>query len=180
MVNWDYLVALDIRAIHEYIFGTNKLREIRGASILLDELNREIAIDGLKKYNSKEYRCILANGGNIKVLFSDEKKAVNYRADLIKTFKENLGVRFTTILSKRKGEPDNQWLKRAERELQKAKDMHQEKDQIITSGFFKACQACGQYPAEEEDVHAGERRYICISCDQKINESEHYNRCSRG
>lgn len=176
-MNWDYLVALDTGSIHEYIFGTNKLREIRGASILLDKLNISTPKDELKKYGQKDtdYKCILAGGGNIKVLFSDKTKAAEYEDDLKRLFKEKAGVRFTTILSERKGEDEKQWIIRAERELQRAKDMHKERCQIISSGFFKACQACGLYPAEKEDVHVGERRYICKSCHQKIKESDKKN-----
>ncbi|MBI5207136.1 MAG: hypothetical protein HY934_05020 [Candidatus Firestonebacteria bacterium] len=39
-MDWKYLVLIDISGIHNYIFGTNKLREIRGASILLDSLTQ--------------------------------------------------------------------------------------------------------------------------------------------
>jgi hypothetical protein len=175
--NGEYLVTLDTGSIHEYIFGTNKLREIRGASILLDKLNRKIPKDELEKYGTEnaDYKCILAGGGNIKVLFSDETKAIEYEADLKRIFKEKVGVRFTTNLSERKGDQDQQWINRAERELQRKKDLHKESFQIISSGFFKACQACGLYPAETEDVHVEERRYICKSCHQKIQESDKKN-----
>lgn len=170
----EYLVALDTGSIHEYIFGTDKLREIRGASILLDKLNRTIPIYELRKYGTvnTDYECILAGGGNIKVLFSDRTKAREYEADLKRIFKKNSGVRFTTVLSERNGEDEKRWMDRAERELQRAKDLHKEKFQIISSGFFKGCQACGLYPAEIEDVHVNNKRYICKSCHQKIIEAD--------
>lgn len=184
-MTWEYLVALDINAIHEFIFGTNKLKEIKGASILLDKLNRKIPIDELKaeNYGSKsvDYKCILAGGGNLKVLFTDINKAKQYQKYLIRTFKDMSNVKFTTILSERKKETEDgkqetedQWIKRIERELQMAKNLHKETFQIISSGFFKACQACGQNPAEKKDPHAEEERFICKSCYQKMNESKNY------
>jgi hypothetical protein len=178
MMSWEYLVALDINSIHEFIFGTNKLKEIRGASILLDTLNRKIPIDELKKYGivNVDYRCILAGGGNLKVLFADKTKAEQYQKYLIKTFKDKSNVKFTTILSERKGELDNHWIKRIERELHKAKNLTKETFQIISSGFFKSCQACGQNPAEEKDRYAEEDRFICKSCSQKMNESRQYKK----
>ena len=36
------LVALDTDHIKGYVFGTDKLKEIRGASSLLDRLNRQV------------------------------------------------------------------------------------------------------------------------------------------
>jgi len=71
-MTYNYLVSLDIGGIHEYIFGTNKLREIRGASILLDSLNRTIP-SGKK---TLDWESIVAGGGIIKVLFVVKDKAL--------------------------------------------------------------------------------------------------------
>jgi len=172
-VKYNYLVALDISAIHEYIFGTNKLREMRGASILIDNLNREISINKLKecKFEDTDYKCVLAGGGNIKVLFSDINNAEKYKDILIKAFKDMLGVKFAIVLSKRNDESDKQWLKRVVIELQIEKDLPKTKYQIISTGYFKACQACGKYPAEEKAV---DERFICKSCYQKIEKSKEF------
>jgi hypothetical protein len=39
------LIAFDTNAIKQYVFGTDKLREIRGASSILDNLNRDSMIN---------------------------------------------------------------------------------------------------------------------------------------
>src|ERR1019366_5108227 len=55
------LVALDTDHIKEYVFGTDKLKEIRGASSLLDRLNRTKMKELANLYNGA---TIFANGGS--------------------------------------------------------------------------------------------------------------------
>ncbi|MBE0427712.1 MAG: hypothetical protein IBX72_13850 [Nitrospirae bacterium] len=178
-MHWEYLVSLDIGTIHDYIFGTNKLREIRGASILLDKLNRELPLDEIEnsKYGKKntDWRCIVAGGGNIKILFNDKSKAKEYKRYLASIFRENApDAKFTVIISERKGDSEGQWLKRTERELQIAKSMHEERKQITASGLLKACQVCGINPAEDEDPRPEGTIYICKSCCLKVEEAKNY------
>lgn len=167
-MDWKYYVMLDINKIHDYIFGTNKLKEIRGASILLDTLNRKVAIDELKNYDA-EYDCIVKGGGNIKVLFNDINYAEKYMKFLKKLFHDNaIGVDVTVILSEKKDSwTEEKWIEEAERQLQIEKLSKQQKNYILSSGYFKSCQACGLYPAEEKDYD----RFICRGCFQKIQES---------
>ncbi len=69
------LVALDTDHIKEYVFGTNKLKEIRGASSLLDYLNR-IVMEEFAKLDPSfdEKRCrIYANGGSGLFLIDADK-----------------------------------------------------------------------------------------------------------
>ena len=44
-----FLVCLDTDKIKDYVFATNKLKEIRGASAILDELNQDITFNILQK-----------------------------------------------------------------------------------------------------------------------------------
>ena len=57
------LIAFDTDHIKGYVFGTNKLREIRGGSSLLDSLNRVSTVDATTQAFGKE-SCIYANGGS--------------------------------------------------------------------------------------------------------------------
>lgn len=173
-MDWKYIVMLDINKIHDYIFGTNKLKEIRGASILLDRLNRKDAIDELTNNNHyiNKWDCIVKGGGNIKVLFESESDATKYIKFLKKLFNDNaFGVDVTIILSEKDDSwTDEKWIDKAERKLQIEKLSKQQKKQIISSGYFKTCQACGLYPAEEKKTD----RFICKGCFQKIDKSEEY------
>jgi len=46
------LIAFDTNHIKSYVFGTNKLKEIRGASSLLDKLNRNETVNEAKKFRN--------------------------------------------------------------------------------------------------------------------------------
>ncbi len=174
---WEYMVALDIGGIHEYIFGTNKLKEIRGASILLDILNRELPDQELKSgrygVEGKDWKAVITAGGNIKILFRDNAKAEGFKNYLSGLFKERApGAKFTVIVGERQGLSEEKWLKKIEKELQRGKSLSREKRQILTSSYFKTCDACGLYPAEIPD-HPRER-YLCKACYRKIEGSKTY------
>ncbi|MCL0059075.1 hypothetical protein M1O20_00930 [Dehalococcoidia bacterium] len=180
MVDWEYLVSLDIGGIHDYIFGTNKLREIRGASVLLDKLNCKTAVAEITRgtygVEDEDWRRIVTGGGNIKILFAGKARAEEYKASISGKFREMAtGAKFAVIISEREnGEPEDKWIQKAERELQREKGLPKENNQLATSSFFKACQACGLHPAEKEDIRPEGIRYICKSCHQKVDESAKY------
>jgi hypothetical protein len=62
-----YLVVVDTPGIKQFVFGTDPLAEIRGASAILDRLNRnetkEILREQLRRQNADLDRTIYANGG---------------------------------------------------------------------------------------------------------------------
>ncbi len=175
----EYLVSLDMKGIHDYIFGTNKLREIRGASVLLDRLNRETPLNELcsGKYGQQgqDWIPIVLGGGNIKVLFRDKAKTEKFKNFLEVSFrKQTFGSKVSVTVSEKNGDNDKQWLKRIGREIQREKFLRGEQNQIMACSFFKACKACGLYPAEHPDTRIKKIRYICKSCYKKIEESEKY------
>ncbi len=57
------LVALDTNHIKQYVFATGKLKEIRGASSLLDRLNRQVMNEEARRLTS-EFCAIYTNGGS--------------------------------------------------------------------------------------------------------------------
>lgn len=175
----EYLVSLDMKGIHDYIFGTNKLREIRGASVLLDRLNREAPLNELNNgsygQQGHDWTSIVLGGGNIKVLFKDKSKAEKFKTFLKNNFTKNaLGFKISVTVSEKNADNEEQWLQRIEREIQREKSLRGEQIQIMTCSFFKACAACGLYPAEYPDTRIEEIRYICESCYKKVRESEKY------
>ena len=64
------LVAFDTDHIKRYVFGTDRLKEIRGASSLLDHLNRVIMQQVAKNYDGTE--MVYAHGGSGLFLVPDE------------------------------------------------------------------------------------------------------------
>ncbi len=51
------LIAFDTDHIKGYVFGTNRLKEIRGASSILDRLNREKTVEMAESFGAKTNLC---------------------------------------------------------------------------------------------------------------------------
>jgi hypothetical protein len=68
------LIAFDTDHIKGYVFGTNRLKEIRGASSILDRLNREQTVEIAKGFKA---RRIYAHGGSaLFIVDSDQAEAL--------------------------------------------------------------------------------------------------------
>ena len=69
MNNESFVIVIDIPSIKKYVFGTDPLNEIRGASARLDWLNRLEMERCLKEYSGMEcVEKIYANGGSAQFL----------------------------------------------------------------------------------------------------------------
>lgn len=61
----DYIFVVDTPSIKKYVFGTDKLKEIRGASAVLDHLNRYLTHKCLKEVRgNQQVNKVFANGGS--------------------------------------------------------------------------------------------------------------------
>jgi hypothetical protein len=84
------LVMLDTDHIKSYVFGTNRLREIRGASSLLDRLNRKgmERVAGWSEFKSYQLECIYANGGSgLFLMEADEAVARKYASGVQRIYR---------------------------------------------------------------------------------------------
>src|SRR5437588_3585775 len=70
------LVALDTNHIKQYVFATDKLKEIRGASSILDNLNRRVM---QRIADDKEFhaRKVYTNGGAGLFLVDGDKEVAD-------------------------------------------------------------------------------------------------------
>ena len=172
MQNSQYLVLLDTDKIHDYIFATNKLKEIWGASAILDELNivktKEVA-------DKNEYKAkrIYVGGGAAKYWFSDNKKAEKFCNEIENIyFQRTLTASVTTCIEKRIGEENFQvTLDRAERKIRNLKSKKMMTTQINTNSYFKFCELCGIYPAST--FITDRKKWICNSCNFKKQTSSY-------
>lgn len=81
------LIAFDTDHIKGYVFGTNRLKEIRGASSLLDSLNRDETVETAKKFGA---RTIYAHGGSA-LFISDSNTAESLGKAVRKLYHEKTG-----------------------------------------------------------------------------------------
>ena len=84
-----FIVAIETVKIKEFLFSTNKLKVIRGASYLLDYLNQVEVPKILDKYGITDEERIYVGAGNAKFFVEDknEKKAKNIISKIIKEVK---------------------------------------------------------------------------------------------
>lgn len=174
-MSWQSYVLLDMGGIHEFIFGTDKLKEIRGGSILLDRLNRTEVVGLLdRSFGSagSDYEIVLARGGNVKALFADTSKADAYMKKLLELFSKETPDMHVSIIKQDKEAKwsERDWMDHAEAELNRRKLFCKWTGQISASPYFKACQACGINPAEKLD----DKRLLCNSCALKRAEASNY------
>ncbi len=83
------LIAFDTDHIKGYVFGTSKLKEIRGASSMLDHLNRDLTRNEAKKSQYKA-TSIYMNGGSALFLI-DIEKAEELGQAVQKLYREQTG-----------------------------------------------------------------------------------------
>lgn len=84
------LIAFDTDHIKGYVFRTNPLKEIRGASSLLDYLNRYETVQKALDLGAEYIECIYANGGSALFLVDTEKAELLGR-DVQRLYRERTG-----------------------------------------------------------------------------------------
>ncbi|HID21648.1 MAG TPA: hypothetical protein EYP14_04520, partial [Planctomycetaceae bacterium] len=76
-----YLVVFDTPSIKQYVFGTDPLREIRGASANLDRLNRELTRRELREaLQGAQIDEVYANGGSAQFVINNVEEGEVRRA----------------------------------------------------------------------------------------------------
>ena len=177
-----YLVLLDTDRIKEYVFSTNKLKEIRGASAILDNLNLVETAKFTPKDKATE---IYVGGGTGKFWFADKSEAEEFTTTIEKIYqKETHTASITSWIEERK-EHDNfkDVLDRAEKQIRRKKESKKYFTQLCSNGYFKYCELCGIYPATKLHELPYESKWLCFSCLAKNKASgkkiEIYKRLER-
>lgn len=159
------LIAFDTDHIKQYVFGTGRLREIRGASALLDRLNREIMP------NLVGGTCFYANGGSGLFEVDTVKSAIGVEA-VARAYRQETGSASVTGVSV--ALPDHWADLQAELDLVRwrlrfAKDRAAETQTLCTHPLLHFCDSCGTGYAEQT---SSEGEMLCASCCAKRAEDE--------
>lgn len=160
----QFLALLEVDKIHNYIFATNKLKEIRGASYLLSKINEKETIRILQYY---KYEPILSIGGMTKVIFDDEDVAKAFLSEVEKLYKD-VGISVTTHIEPINGNFSSA-LGRGENAIRRKKESKQYSYQLNTSPYYKRCSLCSIYPAIKKDKKYD---WLCTSCSAKRGQSK--------
>lgn len=184
-----FYTIIDTDKIQAYIFETGKLKEIVGASNLINEVTNGTVLKNFGKGNydfdkkdwikkddkiisifedgSLGWELIYASGGNIKVIFRDDKKADDFiNAVKKKFYEETESASFTYHIERFKyvkSEDINNAMDKSETELRKKKRYKEKPFIILSSPYFKKCNSCNRRPSVEK-IH---EEYLCMSCYKK-------------
>ena len=162
------LVSFDTDRIKEYVFATGKLKEIRGASSILDELNRLDMVEKAEKFNAEK---IYANGGSGMFIVPEASAKELIRA-VEKEYR--LQTRTGSITSASIELPDdftNQddfqpYLQTLAYRLRLKKDENALHQPILTHPFLRTCDSCGEQYASQS-ITEDETELLCGSCESK-------------
>ncbi len=179
------LVALDTDHIKQYVFATDKLKEIRGASSILDNLNRRVMTDIAEK--EFQAKGIYANGGSGLFLIDGDKTIAEKFGQRVQQEyrKETEGGASITFAVQEipesiqdiENNPDlHPYMQLLHYRLLQAKGYpHQDFEVLPSHPLMRLCDACGiryaedKYKGESPDPDDQERRY-CKVCLNKRDE----------
>jgi hypothetical protein len=164
-----FLIAFDTDRIKEYVFGTGTLKEIRGASALLDQLNRE---QMPRIVGVLESDVIYANGGAGLFVIEGEDQAKEAIQAVQRAYhRETLSASITGVSIPLPGEQDEvaDTLKLIRYHLRSAKDSKSAPVLPLTHPLLRFCDSCGTRYAAGSREDEG----LCLSCLLKREKDGH-------
>lgn len=177
-----YLLVLDTPGIKQFVFGTDALAEIRGASALLDRLNRRETQRVLHgKLNSRAgggngLRCIFANGGAAQfVVEAPDEQTVQHAVDALhRHYREQTGGEVRPIVAVQPWPADVAYADAAQaafHRLQAHRNWAAGYATVPTFPLVLECGSTSHLPAAGPFAWGGETRLISRACRLKYDES---------
>jgi hypothetical protein len=162
-----FLVVIETQRVKGYLFASSILRETRGASLLLDRLNRSGTKEILNNTSGEE---VYLGGGSGRILFSSKDEAEAFVHKVQELYRlETTNARVSVeVVERQNGESFPAWVSRGVRESQKNKLARAEAVPLLAGRWIRPCSSCGLAPAEKEprpDVQGLHR--LCFSCWKK-------------
>ncbi len=161
----EALIAFDTDRIKEYVFETSTLKEIRGASALLDRLNREsmpALADGKQIYSN-------GGGGLFRVREEEAEVAIQ---SVKRVYKQETSSASVTGTMVRLPEGEHGIFNRLEllrHSLRLAKGGNAEVSIYpLTNSLLRFCESCGTRYAQVETTSG----LLCHSCQRKRQENQ--------
>ncbi|MGK5092860.1 hypothetical protein WDW89_12695 [Deltaproteobacteria bacterium TL4] len=159
----SYLVSIDTPGIKKYIFATNRLKEIRGASVLLDELNHKIMHDLTKKHGGKD---IYWGGGGGMAEFPDKDAVEKFQEELEKAYYQITGSAQIKVVSHPGDASQLTQLRPVLADLLSQELPLVPLESPILS-VVRVCESCAQFPASEAKKEHETVRFLCRPCVKK-------------
>ena len=163
----QWLVCLDTDRIKQYLFATNRLREIRGGSALIAQLDNERKSYLEGRYNKSN--VVYSAGGGAAVLVPTEQEAQDLIAQIERDFRaQTITVSITGIYLQvdTASQKFGVEMTRAGRELRRAKAAKAELANLPVEPYMRLCSSCGQHPAAHQ-AQDGSEDWLCRACHKK-------------
>ena len=171
----QHLVVLDVPGIKKYVFGTNRLVEIRGGSALLEQLNSEDAPKLLKKeLGEKNFHKVFFGGGAGQFVADADRETVeNAMKKLQKYFfkvsKGGLNLIYGISPYIRNDYARSLNMAFMDLKIQKEEAPLSSCTQLHT-GFIRECDSCADMASPVPVKYGGETRMLCKVCAEKVEQ----------
>jgi len=163
----SYLMLVDTDQIQRYIFSTNRLREIRGASLLLERLN---SLETPRLIHAHAGELIFAGGGGALATFRTEADADACLADIQKLYRQQTHLATITgaCIPFEPGRHEKQALQQVRAELHLRKSGATRPQIVPANAYLQRCPSCNQLPV----THRIRGDDLCIACTHKRKEAD--------
>jgi len=166
----QWLVCLDTDQIKQYLFTTNRLKEIRGGSVLIADLDDKRKSNLEQRYGRD--KVVYSAGGGAAVLVPTEPEAQiliaeierDFRAQTITASITGIYLQVDTTSQKFGAE-----MTRASRYLRRAKASKAELACLPVEPYMRLCDSCGNHPAARR-AQDGSGDWLCLTCFRKREE----------
>jgi len=172
------LLAFDTDRIKDYVFATDTLREIRGASALLDELNRGEMAQEVTAADPSAW-TVYANGGS-GLFVIDEDSVAEAQGRVARRYRErSRGAASITGVSvplpaafDPKKDKVVEFTRQLQYALRLAKDVPPDALSLPTLPFLRPCDSCGEQPAAASEPNFGDPILICEACRERRRQND--------
>jgi CRISPR/Cas system-associated protein Cas10 (large subunit of type III CRISPR-Cas system) len=165
----QWLVCFDTDRIKQYLFATNRLKEIRGGSALLLGLDKKRRQDLEKRYGQEKDKVAYSAGGGAAVLVPTEQEAEELIAQIEREFQAatiTASITGVSLPPEENGKKFGERMAEAGKRLRRAKAAKAELTTLPIEPYMRLCDSCGQQPAAVA-TRDGSDDWLCCSCDKK-------------
>lgn len=163
----QWLVCFDTDQIKQYLLTTNRLKEIRGGSALIADLDAKRKSNLENRYGQQN--VVYSAGGGAAVLVPTEQEAQRLIAEIERDFRVKTVTASITgayIQMDANTGRFGDWMSRAGRELRRAKSAKAELSVLPVEPYLRLCNSCGQHPAAQQ-ADDGSGDWLCQACHKK-------------
>ncbi len=162
-----YLVRIETPSVKKYVFATNQLKEIRGASALLEKLNQEECEKLAKKCNGLIFYL---GGGSGLICFENQEQAKIFKAQLEKLYFERTGMSLVQVVGIDYDDNEEIGVQREWLNNKLGNTPPLQPYEQLLSTVKVVCNSCHRYPALDVRSYEGEeKKRICGICKKKID-----------